>query len=64
MTEIPTYPAPKIDPVKRSLERPDACAKPCTIGNTKVRIRVSQGDKSLKRKKRKRPNDKRDVHFF
>lgn len=64
MTEIPTYSNPlqkKEDPVARSLARADACAKPATMG--KVRVRVTQGDKSLKRKKKRR-NDKRDVTFY
>lgn len=64
MTVIPTYSNPqqkKEDPVARSLARPDACAKPATMG--KVRVRVTQGDKSLKRKKKRR-NDKRDVTFY
>lgn len=64
--EVPTYPPLKKlvpeDPVARSLARPDACAKPCTT-NAKVRVRVSSGDKSLKRK-RKRRHDKRDVQFY
>lgn len=50
-----------VDPVARSISKPDACAKPATMG--KVRIRVTQGDKSLKRK-RKHPRDKRDVQFY
>ena len=65
---IPTYPAappikkPEVDPVARSLARPDACAKPATLG--KVRVRVSSGDKSLKRKRKRGKPDKRAVHFF
>ena len=68
MTEIPKYPPPPAkripleDPVARSLARPDACAKPATLG--KVRVRVTQGDKSLKRKRKRGPQDKRDVHFY
>lgn len=50
-----------VDPVARSLAKPDACAKPAVLG--KVRVRVTQGDKSLKRKK-KYPRDKRDVIFY
>lgn len=61
--EIPTYPAlKKEDPVARSMAKPDACAKPATMGS-KVRVRVTQGDKSLKRKKKRR-NDPRDVAFY
>lgn len=53
---------PVSDPVARSMSKPDACAKPCTMGKP-VRVRVTQGDKSLKRKK-KYPRDKRDVVFY
>lgn len=61
---IPTYPAVKReDPVARSMAKPDACAKPATLGS-KVRIRVTQGDKSLKRSRKKRRNDPRDVTFY
>lgn len=70
MTDAPQMSAPTmqgvrkpVDPVARSLAKPDACAKPATLGNSKVRVRVTSGDKSLKRKKR-RKNDPRDVHFF
>lgn len=70
MTEIPKYPPvqplkkiPVEDPVARSLARPDACAKPATMGS-KVRVRVTQGDKSLKRKKKRGARDKRDVNFY
>lgn len=64
MNEVPQYPPVKKpeDPVARSLARPDACAKPATMG--KVRVRVTQGDKSLKRKRKRGPADKRDVHFY
>lgn len=53
----------KVDPVARSLARADACAKPATLG-TKVRVRVTQGDKSLRPKRKRRKHDKRDVHFY
>lgn len=66
MTEIPQYPAPdrkREDPVARSMSKADACAKPCTMGNTKgVRIRPMLGDKSLRRKRKK--HDPRDVKFY
>lgn len=69
MTEIPKYPPltavkriPVEDPVARSLAKPDACAKPATMG--KVRVRVTQGDKSLKRRRKRGPHDKREVHFY
>lgn len=52
-----------MDPVSRSLSKPDACAKPCTLGKG-VRIRINQNDKSLKRKKKRNPRDKRDVTFY
>ena len=67
---IPTYPPlkkepvpVKQDPVARSMARPDACAKPCTM-NKGVRVRVTAGDKSLKPRKKKRNNDPRDVTFY
>ena len=67
MTVIPTYPpttaAPKIeDPVARSMANPNACAKPGSVG--KVRVRTTMGDKSLKRKRKRRTNDKRDVTCY
>lgn len=65
MNDLPQYPPVKKpeDPVARSMAKPDACAKPATMG--KVRVRVAQGDKSLKPRKRKRgPHDKRDVRFY
>ncbi len=67
MTEIPKYPItkkPEEDPVARSIARPDAFAKPATMGNVKVRVRLTSGDKSLKRKKKKHRGDKRDVTFY
>lgn len=57
----------KEDPVARSMSKPDCCAKFATIGKpsgSKVMVRVTHGDKSLKRKKKKRPGDKRDVTFW
>lgn len=51
------------DPVKRSLEKPGAFAKPGTLQNRNVRIRLTTGDKSLRRKK-KRKHDPRDVTFY
>lgn len=64
--EIPNYPDPKkkaeLDPVARSIAKPDAFAKPATMGKG-VRVRVSSGDKSLK-PKRKKKHDKRDVQFY
>jgi hypothetical protein len=67
---IPTYPALKKEsvPVKqtaveRSLARPDAFAKPGTLGNVKTRVRLtSPKPKSGRQRKRKR--DPRDVKFF
>lgn len=60
--EYPNLPKKKEDPVERSLSRADACAKPATMAGNKVRVRTMAGDKSLKRKRRKR--DKRDVTFY
>lgn len=68
MNEIPNYPPTQplkripVDPVARSLAKPDACSKPATMG--KVRVRVTQGDKSLRRKRKHGHPDKRDVHFY
>jgi len=56
----------KQDPVQRSLAKPDACAKPCTIGKTAankgVRIRVTNQRPPGRPKKKKR--DPRDVKFW
>lgn len=69
MTDTPQMSAPMmqgvkkpVDPVARSLAKPDACAKPATMGKG-VRVRVMSGDKSMKRRKR-RKNDPRDVKFY
>ena len=67
MTVIPTYPpttaVKKIeDPVARSMAKPNACDKPCSVG--KVRVRTTMGDKSLKRKRKRRTNDKSDVTLY
>lgn len=67
MTEIPTYAKPetkKVDPVQRSIAKPDAFAKPGTLASAKsVRVRLTSGDKQVKgRKKRKR--DRRDVIWY
>jgi hypothetical protein len=67
MNEIPNYPAvpvkkPEEDAVSRSIAKPNAFAKPGSIG--KVRVRTTLGDKSLKPKRQRRRRDKRDVVFF
>ena len=67
MTEIPNYPpTPAVkkieDPVARSMAKPNACDKPCSVG--KVRVRTTMGDKSLRGKRKRRPRDKRDVVFY
>lgn len=74
---IPNYPQPKkedvpirIDPVARSLAKPDAFMKPGTIGKVgrgrgtpETRIRLTnEKPKSFRQRRRKR--DPRDVHFF
>lgn len=62
---IPNYPKPHVDSVARSIARPDAFAKPGTVGrSSSVRVRLTSGDKSLLPKKKKRHHDKRDVHFY
>lgn len=66
---IPQYPPQKKEPVEikqdavaRSMARPDACAKPATMGSPKgVRIRVNM---SKSPKPRKRKKDYRDVNFY
>lgn len=67
MTEIPTYAKPetkKVDPVQRSIAKPDAFAKPGTLSSPKsVRVRLTMGDKSLKLR-RKRKKDYRDVTYY
>lgn len=64
MTEIPTYPKPKEDPVARSLARPDACAKPATMGKGSVRIRPMADSQKVKIRRKKKKHDPRDVHFY
>ena len=67
--EIPKYTPPKkeevkitVDPVARSLARPDACAKPATIGKAGVRVRVTNQRLPGRPKRKKR--DYRDVKYF
>lgn len=68
--QIPNYPPPKkvnipiTNAVQRSLAKPDAFAKPATIGKSGMRVRLTSGDKSLLPRKKKRHHDKRDVHFY
>lgn len=67
MIEIPNYPLPlkqKEDPVARSIAKPDACAKPCTMSSKGVRVRVNTGKSDVKIRKKKRMWDKRDVTFY
>lgn len=69
MTEIPHYPQPKQkeDPVQRSLARPDACAKPCSMGKgagVRVRPMSEKQWKKVTFRRKKRKHDYRDVHFF
>ncbi len=66
MTQPPfKTPPATVDPVARSIAKPDAFAKPGTVGRgSNVRVRLTSGDKSIKVRKKKRPYDKRDVHFY
>lgn len=61
----PTQPLKKEDPVARQMAKPDACAKPCSMGGAKsVRVRpMNMSDKVKIRKKRKHW-DRRDVAFY
>lgn len=66
MTEIPQYVVPQKkpeDPVARSIAKPDAFAKPATMGHSKVRVRLTSPDK-VKIRKKKKHHDKRDVTFY
>lgn len=70
MIDIPNYPLPekqdvpvKQDPVARSIAKPDAFAKPATIGKGSV-TRVRLTNEKPKGRPRKRKRDKRDVKFF
>lgn len=66
MTEIPQYVVPQkkpVDPVARSIAKPDAFAKPATMSGSKVRVRLTSPDK-VKIRKKKRNWDKRDVTFY
>ena len=66
--EIPHYPKPPetVDPVARSIAKPDAFAKPGTVssGSRGMRVRLTTGDKSLKPRRKKRNHDYRDVSFY
>jgi hypothetical protein len=68
---IPTYPAPKLEAVpakpltavEKSLARPDAFAKPGTIGQQKTRVRTTTvKPKSGRQRQKKR--DPRKIHWF
>ena len=69
LISIPTYPTPKREevPVKqqtaveRSLSKPDAWAKPGTIGKTQVRTTAVKPKSGRQRKKKLDP---RKVHWF
>ena len=69
---IPTYPPLKREevPVKqqtaveRSLARPDAFAKPCTVGNVKTRVRTTALKPKSGRQRKKGKYDPRQVHYF
>jgi hypothetical protein len=72
---IPTYPPIKKAevPVKqqtaveRSLARPDAWAKPGTIGNVKGNVKTWVRTTALKPKSgrpRRKKRDPRDIHYF
>ena len=66
---IPTYPTPKREEVavkqqtavERSLSKPDAWAKPGTIGKTQVRTTAVKPKSGRQRKKKLDP---RKVHWF
>ena len=68
---IPTYPAPKREevPVKaqtaveRSIAKPDAFAKPGTLGQQKTRVRLLSA-KSKSGRQRKKKFDPRRVRFY
>ena len=74
---IPTYPAPKSEPVpikqqtavERSIAKPDAFMKPCSVGKAAARTgrgtpetRIRMTNPNPKQRKRKR--DPRDVKFY
>jgi hypothetical protein len=66
---IPTYPAPKREevPVKqtaveRSIAKPDAFAKPGSLGN-KTRVRLLSAKPKSGRQRKRKP-DPRRIHFF
>ena len=66
---IPTYPPPKpeeaptkpLTAVERSLARPDAWAKPGTIGKVQVRTTTVKPKSGRQRQKKKDP---RKIHWF
>jgi hypothetical protein len=71
LISIPTYPTPKREevPVKqqtaveRSLSKPDAWAKPGTIGQQNTRVRTT-AVKPKSGRQRKKKLDPRKVHWF
>lgn len=53
-----------VDPVARSLAKPDACAKPGTMGKSSVRVRALAATKSPRVRMRRRKHDYRDVQYY
>lgn len=71
IVEIPKYPQPKsepvpiqVDPVARSLARPDACAKPAVIGKHSAPVRVRVTNQRLPGRPKRKKRDIRDVKYF
>lgn len=68
MNETPVQPEKPVDPVQRSIAKPDAFAKPASLkakpspkGQTRVR---TMDWKRTRGRPRKRPFDPRNVKFF
>lgn len=70
--QIPTVPKPPVDPVARSIAKPDAFSKPASFtGKDKAKSAPSKNTrirtmdwKRGKGRPRKMPRDPRDVKFF
>lgn len=53
-----------VDPVARSMAKPDACAKPGVMGRSSVRVRAMAATKAPRVRMRRRKHDYRDVQYY
>lgn len=54
----------KQETIRKSLEKPNALAKPGSLGRKGVRIRPLNWNKKIKIRKKGRKHDPRDVTFY